>query len=74
MLMSVLTLVTIECCCIRISLLILYSLMARPFTQMTAALKDILHSAQNAPTTQLEDFRIKARKVSGQTSLRVDCL
>lgn len=43
--------------------------MAQPFTQTTAALKYILYSAQNAPKTELEEFRRKARKVSGQKSL-----
>lgn len=61
----VLALVTLKCCCIRISLLIFYSLMARPFIQITAALMCILYSAQNASTTEQDVFRIKARKVSG---------
>lgn len=39
--------------------------MAQPFAQITAALKHILYSAQNVPTTELEEFRIKAGKVSG---------
>lgn len=65
----VLALITLKYCCIGISLLIFYSLMAQSFAQITAALKYILCSAQNVPMTELEEFRIKARKASGPDKL-----
>lgn len=43
--------------------------MAQPFAQIPAALKYILYSAQNVPMTELEEFRIKARKASGPDKL-----
>lgn len=43
--------------------------MARPLTQITAALKYILYGAQNARMAELEEFRIKTKKVSGADKL-----